>query len=240
MKTFISILTLGVVTGAFIAGFFYGRFKPIVQTPQQLSLEQILSIKELHLVKHTYTDMIFLHKHNNKSKAIRAIVQIPVEVTAYLNLKDIQLIRSGDSITQILLPHAILNEPNYQIEKMVIRETRSFMVHAGKDLYPQVGSYIQAMVAERMDTVKSMAVAHRIVIQAEAEGKEYVEHVLASLGRPDIQVSFQDAANDAEVTNFMKKEKHTAGSYTLQASMLEAIPFGFIPLSHEQVSGHTY
>ena len=41
-----------------------------------------------------------------------------------------------------------------------------------------------------------------------------------------------EKANDAEVINFIKKEKRVAGSHTLQASMLEAIPFGFIPISN--------
>jgi hypothetical protein len=100
MKTFISILILGVVTAAFIGGMFYGRFKPTPPSPQQLTLEQILSIKELHLVKHTYTDLFFLHKHNDPSKAIRAIVQVPVVVTAYLDLKEIKLIKENDSVRQ--------------------------------------------------------------------------------------------------------------------------------------------
>jgi hypothetical protein len=232
MKTLITILTLGIPiaigTAAFIAGMFYGRFKPVPE-PQHLTLEQILSIKELHLVKHTYNDLFYLHKHNNPAKPIRAIVQIPVVVTAYLNLKDIQLVMHGDTITSILLPHAILNEPNYQVEKMVIRETRSFVLHAGKDQYPLVGSYIQARVAERIDTVRAMAVSHRIVLQAEEEGKAFIESVLVSLGRPDIQVSFQDAAQDSEVINLMKKKQAVYNN--VHASMVEAIPFGFIPLS---------
>ena len=76
------------------------------KSPQQLTLEQVLYIKELHLVKHTYNDLFFLHKKNDKSKAIRAMVQVPVTITAYINLKEIRLVRQNDSIRQIILPHA--------------------------------------------------------------------------------------------------------------------------------------
>jgi hypothetical protein len=97
-------------------------------------LEQVLSIRELHLVKHTYNDLFFLHRKNDKAKAIRAIVRVPVVVTAHLNLKEIQLVKSGDSIKQIILPRAIVNEPQYHVEKMVLRETRTFPLYAGSDI----------------------------------------------------------------------------------------------------------
>ncbi len=196
MKTFLSILITGVVVAAFIAGFFYGRFKPTAPVPQQLTLEKILSIKELHLVKHTYNDLFFLHKNNDQSKAIRAIVQVPVVVTAYLDLKEIQFIKQHDSIRQLVLPRAKMNDPQYEVANMIIRETRSFHLHAGKDLYPLVGSYLQAAIANRIDTVRHMAVVNRVLIQAEEEGKEYIISLLQELGRPDIIVRFADEESE--------------------------------------------
>ncbi len=126
MKNSLILITLLFL--AFLGGYFYRKTGTAAPTMQQLTLEQILSIKELHLVKHTYTDLFFLHKKNNSNKPIRAIVQVPVTITAYLNLKEIQLIRENDSIKTIVLPHARLNEPNYQVNQMIIRETRSLQV----------------------------------------------------------------------------------------------------------------
>lgn len=218
MKTFITILTVGIATAAFIAGFFYGKFKPTPPSPQQLTLEQILSIKELHLVKHTYNDLFFLHKHNDQSKAIRAIVQVPVVVTAYLDLKEVQIIKQNDSIRQIVLPRAQLNNPQYQIHQMVVRETRSLQVHVGNDLYPQVGQYIQQTISTRIDTVRNMAVANRILAQAEEEGKEYVINLLRELGHADIKVLFAD----------QQHESATKPTRNL-AARVDATPFGYIP-----------
>jgi hypothetical protein len=135
MKTIALILALGLIVAAAIGGFFYGRLMP-AQSPQHLTFEQILSIRELHLVKHTYTDLFFLHKNNNPAKAIRAMVQMPVTITAYLNLKDIELVWQHDSLQSVILPRAQLNEPVYHTNRMVIRETRAVQVHVGKDLYP--------------------------------------------------------------------------------------------------------
>ncbi|HRG07045.1 MAG TPA: hypothetical protein PLJ08_00595 [Cyclobacteriaceae bacterium] len=74
IKQLIPLITVGLTVAAFVAGMFYSRLenpRPI----EQLTLEEILSIRELHLVKHTYTDLIFIHRHNNPAKAIRANCQ---------------------------------------------------------------------------------------------------------------------------------------------------------------------
>jgi hypothetical protein len=232
MKTLAPILALGLIVAAAIGGFFYGRITP-APSPQQLTLEQILSIKELHLVKHTYTDLFFLHKKNNPNKAIRAMVQVPVTITAYLNLKDIEIIRNGDSIRKIILPRAQLNEPVYQINHMTVRETHSFQVHAGKDLYPEVSSYLGTTISERMDTVRNLALTNRIIMQAEAEGLEYVTSILRTLGRADIAVTFGDEATDQQVVSYSEAQRKnllSARPSIVQTSKAEIISLGFLPL----------
>jgi hypothetical protein len=189
------ILILGAIIGAWIhKGLFASRHHP-----SQLKLEEILSIKELHLVKHTYKDLFFLHRRNNPGKAIRAIVQVPVTITSYINLKEIELVKVNDSVRTVILPHARLNAPAYEIDKMVISKTRSFQLHAGKDLYPEVSRYLQTAITQRMDSIRTTAIQNHILEQAEAEGKEYIETVLKAVGRPDIKVSFGDASKDQKI-----------------------------------------
>lgn len=190
------LIFLSVALLAFTGGYFFHKANKPSPTIQQLSLEQILSIKELHLVKHTYHDIFFLHKKNQSRRPIRAIVQVPVTVTAYLNLKEIELVRENDSIKTIVLPHAHLNEPNYQVDKMIIRETRSLQFHLGKDLYPLVGSYIKERIAERVDTLRKTALAYHILAQAETEGKEYIEGLLKATNQSHIRVEFIKALSD--------------------------------------------
>jgi hypothetical protein len=228
MKTTLSILALSLVVAAFIGGFFYGRIK--TTTPQQLTLEQILSIRELHLVKHTYNDLFYLHKKNNPAKAIRAIVQVPVTITAYLNLKDIEVISHGDSVQQIILPKATLSDPVYHVNNMISRETRSFQIHAGKDLYPLVGSYLGTLIDSRMDTTRHMAEANRILLQTEAEGKEYIEGLLHLLGRTDIEVTFNDAEKDQTVAEYLATKRKKIILPPRNFTQAAAIPFGYLPL----------
>ena len=158
----------------------------------QLTLEQILSIKELHLVRHHYQDLFFVHRKNNPHHSIRAIVSVPVTLVAYIDLKAITLVKENDTIRQVILPRAQVHAPVYELSKMDVRKTRSFTLHAGKDLYPEVSRYLAQSLTQRMDSIQRIGLNHKIIEQAEAEGKEYVEGLLKSIGRSDVAVRIAD------------------------------------------------
>jgi hypothetical protein len=233
MKTIAYVLALGLIVAAAIGGFFYGRItRP--PSPQQLTLEQILSIRELHLVKHTYTDLFFLHKKNNPNKPIRAMVQVPVTITAYLNLKDIQVVGTGDSIRKIVLPSARLHEPVYHVNRMLVRETRSWQLHAGKDLYPEVSNYLGQTIATRIDTARSLSVSNRILIQAEVEALEYITTLLQNFNRKYVEVTFGDAQKDAVVLAHWKEIQKPVRTPLVKSTQIDALAFGFLPLTLRQ------
>jgi hypothetical protein len=173
-----------------------------VETPQRLGLEQILTIKELHLVRHTYQDLFFLHKDNNQNKPVRAIVRVPVTITAFIDLKKIKIVHEHDSVKQVVLPRATLNVPLYRVDEMVVTKTRAFQLHAGEDLYPAVSSYLAAVVAERIKVVNQMALAHDILQQAEAEAKAYVEWLLRCAGYQQVVVTFGEEDLDKKAEGF--------------------------------------
>ncbi len=181
--------------------------------PAQVRLEEVLVVKELHLVRHNYNDLFFLHRKNDNNKAVRAIAEVPVTVTAFLNLKDMQWVKRNDSIVQVTLPRAQLNDPTYGLNEMVIKETRGFQIHIGGDLYPQVSEYLSTVIGQRMDTIRHRALANKILIQAEAEGKQYIEGLLRNIGREDVKVSFGDEEEDQAVASMI-------------ASMPSTLPIG--------------
>jgi hypothetical protein len=104
----------------------------------------------------------------------------------------------------VVLPHAILNEPVCEIKNMTIRETRGFQLRLGKDLYPQVGRYMSAAIQAQLDSTRHRAVSHQILIQAEAEGKEYIESILLALGHAGVSVTFNDETKDQEVRQYIQ------------------------------------
>jgi hypothetical protein len=196
-KTIIVILALilGGITGAYL----HKKFSYPAPQPSQLKLEEILSIKELHLVRYMYKDLFFLHRKNDPDKAIRAIVEVPVSITAYINLKEIEVVKHNDSIKAVILPKAYVNAPAYEVNKMVIKKTRTFQLHAGSDLYPEVTQYLQQATSQRMDTVRAMAIENKILQQAEKEAKDYIKSMLRAVGRNDINVLFSESKSSKPI-----------------------------------------
>ena len=119
----------------------------------QVTLEQILSVKELHLVRHEYNDLFFLHRRNDPTRPVRAIAQVPVTVTAYINLKEMKLQSYGDTVHTILLPRAQLRAPEYRMDQLVLRDTRTLAVHVGHGIYPMVAEGLRKHIASRSDKI---------------------------------------------------------------------------------------
>jgi hypothetical protein len=82
-----------------------------------------------------------------------------------------------------------------------------------------------------IDTVRHLAIANRILIQAEAEAKEYIEGLLKAAGRSDIKVTFGDEATDKEVIQFNvgQREKYRIPPFRYTSAQQEVISFGFVP-----------
>jgi len=208
MKTKNITIALAMLSGLFAGASLFRYFDKSAHPPSaQLKLEEILSIKELHLVKHTYNDLFLLHRKNNSDKPVRVIAFVPVTVTAHLNLKDIKIDKVNDTIRQILLPYATMHDPCYQMGKMRVTKLRAFQLHAGPDLYADVTQYIQQVMAVRIDSVRNVAIQNQILEQAEAEGKEYLESLLKALGRRDVIVTFGNPVKDRIIAAIQLKHK---------------------------------
>lgn len=119
---------------------------------------------------------------------------------------------------------------------MVIRKTHRFQIHAGKDLYPEVGIYLSEILQERIDTVRNLAVANLILVQAETEGKAYIESMLMAAGRSDIKVMFGDEAIDRTTIQFHSDEQRETmvSSHVHASRQVEETSFGFIPPPRKQ------
>lgn len=219
-KTF---LLAGFIVGALaLATILYTNRE--VTPPGHLKLEEILSIKELHLVKHQYADLFFLHVKNNPDKPVRAIAVVPVNVSAYINLKEMELIKSGDSIIEIVLPRAKLNKPSFELDRLEIRRTRGFTLHAGKDLYPEVSIYMKEIIAGRVDSISAIAKRHNILEQAELEAKAYVVGLAQAAGRADIIVRFEDETT-LQVKPMAEENRNTPST----VSLLKLLSTTFVP-----------
>lgn len=166
----------------------FGSAKDKTKPEGRIHLHEITEIKELHLVKHRYSDLFFLHKKNNLEKPIVAIVQIPVTITAHVDLRGIIISKKFKEEMVVLLPKAKVNQPIYEIEKMNIRETGNFSIQVGTRHYPLVAESIRDQINHRKDSLINIAVVNKIIEQTETGAKSWVENFLKSAGHKNVTV----------------------------------------------------
>ena len=157
----IIVLVLSLLSGSIAGIWIYKKFFER-QKSDRATLEKVLKIKELHLVQHVYEDLFFLHRKNNPNKAVRAIAQVPVKLNAFIDLDKALIIRQGDSIHQIKLPMAQLDEPNYMIDKMIVKSVK--------------------------ESIKQKAIRRDILTQTENEAIAYFKSILFSFNKDYIEV----------------------------------------------------
>lgn len=148
------------------------------------------------------------------------MVQVPVTITAYINLKEMRYEMNGDTVVGIILPRARMQIPHYHLDSMMIHQTRAYQVHLGKDLYPQVTRYLRTQISSRIDSIRSIAKSNHILTQTETEGKVWIEWFLNSIGRGEIRVWFESEVKSNQ--SFMPQppqrnlRRHGPGNYHIQ------------------------
>ena len=89
MKKTILITIITLLTGLLIGWvLFHNRVSnPSSSGSGRIGIEEVLRIRELHLVEHRYEDIFFLHRRNDPDKSIRAVARVPVTIRAFIDLK---------------------------------------------------------------------------------------------------------------------------------------------------------
>ena len=190
-KTFIIIgltLVIGVVGGIFIQ-------KKITKPNSKIAItmfEEIIKVKELHLIKHKYQDLSFIHKKNDPDKTLRAIAIIPVVVSSYIDLNDIEINKKNDSIIGIVLPEPQLEDPNFKTDKMEVKSVRDFQIYMGKDLHSEVLKYFRENTIRRKEAIIKLSIDNGIINETKEDAAEYIYSLMKGLGLNQVPVIFKD------------------------------------------------
>ena len=182
-------LTIGIIGGICLNSKFR---KP--KSSDIAKFEEIVRIKELHLIKHIYQDLSFIHRKNDASKSLKAVALVPVSVTAYIDLTQMIIKHKNDSIIKIILPYPEMSEPNYLIEKMEVKKVKGFQIHIGKDLHAEVLSYLTEIVTRRKKAIVQLSVENGIVEETKKGAEEYITSLLRGLNIEHVELVFETEA----------------------------------------------
>lgn len=204
-KTLSVIFIVLSLAGGIIGGMtIQKRF--LKDKPNDLAVfKEIVRVRELHLMNYTYQDIFFLHKNNDQNKQIKAISIVPVEVSAYINLKEIQLNYHNDTLVEIRLPEPVIKEPNYMFDNMTIKNVSSFQIYIGKNLYVEVAKHISEIMARRKYKIEQIATAQGIIENTKTEATLYIESILKGLNLFCVPIRFIEKHNEAAEASVLPK-----------------------------------
>jgi len=226
MKKTIVIVLLSLVIGVIGGVFVHKQFeKP---APSDIAkFKEIIKIKELHLLKHTYQDLTFIHKKNDTSKSLKAVALVPVDISAFIDLTQMHIEYCNDTISKIILPQPQMTDPNYQIDKMEVKKIKTFQVHIGKDLYSEVLNYLKDIVARRKNAIIQLSVENGIIKETKEGAQEYITSLLKGLNIHSVPIEFKTTESlSTETTPPLSTDTTSTKAFYLNTKDL---PLAYIP-----------
>ncbi len=200
MKKTVTIVLLSLALGIIGGVLIHKRFvKP--NSNDIAKFKEIIKIKELHLLKHTYQDLTFIHRKNDTSKSLKAVATVPVNISAFIDLTKMQIKYCSDTISKILLPSPQMTDPNYQIDKMEVKRIKSFQLHIGKDLYSEVLNYLKDIVNRRKKAIIQLSVKNGIIKETKESAKEYITSLLKGFTLKPVPIEFLQEEDISKQTN---------------------------------------
>lgn len=171
MKTGLLIALSCLLIGALISFAFF-RNNTIKYVDASINITEIRKIKQLHLVKHVYEDVILMHKGDDTTKTIQAIITVPVEISGYVDLEKCSL----DSLSkELVVPAPQLTEPQYSTPNA--RHVRR--VFSGKPA-DYINRYAKMLTA-RKTLIVERAKANKILENTREECENYFEQFFKSM-----------------------------------------------------------
>ncbi len=172
---------------AVIAAFLFGRSAcrsaPKTQTPYTVSLDHIKMMRQLHLTRFYFEQIIPIEKKDK----LKSLVIVPATIDAYMDMDELKL--DIDSVNyKFTLPVIRLSEVNFMLDSARIYGFKHFGLYFSDNAYTEAIEDIQAGMRIARSEVIVKAKAQGIESMALKEGKEFIYNWARLIS--DKQVSF--------------------------------------------------
>lgn len=168
MKRIYWLWLLGPVLGFLIPtlGSKCGR-KP-VQTPYTVSLDHIKMMRNLHLTRFYFEQIIPIEKKDK----LKTIIIVPATIDAYMDLDELKL--DIDSVNyKFTLPVVRLSEVNFILDSAKVYGFKHFGLYFSDNAYSEAVQDIQAGMRQARVEVIKKATDQGIVTMAYKEAKDF-------------------------------------------------------------------
>lgn len=157
------------------------RPKPKKQTPFTVSLDHIKMMRDLHLTRFYFEQIIPIEKKDK----LKSLIIVPATIDAYMDLDELKM--EADSLNlKFTLPVVRLSEVNFMIDSAKVYGFKHFGLYFSDNAYSEAVLDIQEGMRTARAEVTKKAIDQGIEIMALKEAKEFIYNWGRSVSRKDV------------------------------------------------------
>lgn len=174
-----------IIGAALIAAFIFGtracRTKPVRASPFTVSLDHIKMMRQLHLTRFYFEQIIPIEKKDK----LKALIIVPAMIDAYMDLDELKL--ESDSLNlKFTLPTVRLSEVNFILDSAKIYGFKHFGLYFSDNAYSEAIEDIQTGMRTARTEVIKKAKDQGIETMALKEAKDFFYNWGKSLSDRDV------------------------------------------------------
>ncbi len=158
-------------------------------------VKEVILKQDFHGAKVVLNDVYFVHRRNKPNRPIIAYYEIPVEISAYVDLKDMVVSSDDNQNITILLPDPKLDVPNFKWDQAEFESLRvlDLDVTLFENRMEAAMNEIKEIEAERKDKITRSALNSGILELTKLQLSEVFEAIFLPL---DQEVSIRFAGDE--------------------------------------------
>ncbi len=158
-------------------------------TPYTVSLDHIKMMRQLHLTRFYFEQIIPVEK----KEKLKTLIIVPAMVDAYMDLDELKMDIVDSVNYKFTLPEVRLSEVNFLLDSARVYGFKHFGIYFSDNAYSEAVQDIQEGLKQARIEVKRKAIEQGILDMAYKEGKDFVYNWAKSISEREVSfVEFKD------------------------------------------------
>jgi hypothetical protein len=200
MKTNIFFLVIGILIAVPVTIWGTSKFHHPRKYLEESQVKEVILQQDFHGAKVVLNDVYFVHRRNKPNRPIIAYYEIPVEISAFVDLQEMVIESDENQNITILLPDPKLDVPNFQWDKAEFESLRvlDLDITLFENRMEAAMKEIKEIEAERKDKITQAALNSGILELTKLQLSEVFEAIFLPLDQ-EVSIRF---AGDEEADEF--------------------------------------
>ncbi|HET8859541.1 DUF4230 domain-containing protein [Marivirga sp.] len=205
MKNNIFFLLVGILIAIPITIWAVSKFHHPRKYLEEAQVKEVILRQDFHGAKVNLNDVYFVHRRNKPNRPIIAYYEIPVEISAFVDLENMVVSSDKNQNITILLPEPKLDVPNFKWEQAEFESLRvlDLDITLFENRMEAAMKEIKEIEAERKDKITQVAINSGILELTKLQLSDVFEAIFLPLDQ-EVSIRFAGDENPDDFENTMR------------------------------------